>query len=85
MGQHSMDVDVDLYAPNQRVSRAPDLQPRATQSNQGKNVHLKGRRRFVADLEDMKDECKGGFETHGLRVTSECHWLSGCSLTHRDH
>lgn len=39
-----------------------------------KNAHLKGRKRFVADLADMREECgsKDGFEVNGLRVSSEC-------------
>ena len=41
-----------------------------------KNAHLKGRKRFTADFDDMKDEIKKTpLHVHGLRVTSMhvCH------------
>ncbi|KAK7060763.1 hypothetical protein VNI00_000495 [Paramarasmius palmivorus] len=34
-----------------------------------KNGHLKGRKRFNADLEDMKEACKKGFVAHGFKAT----------------
>jgi hypothetical protein len=32
------------------------------------NAHLKGRRRFTADLADMKEECKSGFHMQQLMM-----------------
>ncbi|KAF9266711.1 hypothetical protein L218DRAFT_895759 [Marasmius fiardii PR-910] len=34
-----------------------------------KNNHLKGRKRFKADMEDMKEACNTGFTAHGLKLT----------------
>ena len=34
---------------------------------------LKGRKRFLADLEDMKNRCEIGFNWHGYNVKSTCH------------
>ncbi|KDQ51732.1 hypothetical protein JAAARDRAFT_497248 [Jaapia argillacea MUCL 33604] len=33
-----------------------------------KNSKLKGRRRFVADVRDMKEACKEGYEGYGMRI-----------------
>ncbi|XP_006456406.1 hypothetical protein AGABI2DRAFT_77738 [Agaricus bisporus var. bisporus H97] len=33
-----------------------------------KNAHLKGRKRFMADFHDLKEECGDGFTSCGLRV-----------------
>lgn len=35
-----------------------------------KNAHLKGRRRFRADLEDLELLCAAEYEVHGLRLKS---------------
>ncbi len=39
--------------------------------NSAKNAHLKGRRRFMADLRDLVEECKEGFASYELRVRGE--------------
>lgn len=36
-----------------------------------KNAHLKGRKRFVADLHDLEDECRDGFVSCRLRILSK--------------
>jgi hypothetical protein len=38
----------------------------------GPNVPLKGRKRFLADLEEMKKMCAIGFGSHGLDLSSKC-------------
>jgi ubiquitin-conjugating enzyme E2 Q len=35
-----------------------------------KNSHLKGRRRFKADLQDLEVLCAAEYEAHGLRLKS---------------
>jgi hypothetical protein len=57
-GQDAMDVD----PPEPRHDIEPTI---------NKNAHLKGRKRFNADLADMKEACKGIFQVDGLRVKSE--------------
>lgn len=37
-----------------------------------KNAHLKGRRRFKADLQDLEVLCAAEYEAHGLRLKSAC-------------
>lgn len=54
--------------------------PPAVKAKGKDNSHLKGRKRFVADLKDMKDECGPdgrGFAVGGLKVKCPClSWLS---------
>ena len=43
--------------------------PPAAPQTKAKHAHLKGRKRFVADLEDLKAEStEGVIEIHGLQV-----------------
>lgn len=69
-GDHEIDPDTTPlpFVPS------PSMMPKhKVAHNADKNAHLKGRRRFVADLADMKEECETvvGFEVQGLRVSSE--------------
>jgi hypothetical protein len=45
-----------------------DPEPSKSAPSPMKNVHLKGRKRFNADLADMKEECKATFKVAGLTV-----------------
>jgi hypothetical protein len=36
-----------------------------------KNAHLKGHRRFNADLKDLKEECARGISQHGSKVSRD--------------
>ena len=47
--------------------KAPKVPPL---NNTTKNAHLKGRKRFTADLADMQEACKGDFAVCGYRVDS---------------
>lgn len=38
-----------------------------------KNAHLKGRRRFKADLEDLEVFAAAGYVMKGMRLASECY------------
>ena len=38
--------------------------------NPDKNAHLKGRRRFTADLSDIREACAGGLVVGGLVLKS---------------
>jgi len=56
----SMDLDPEfVYTP-------PQVKP-----PQEKNAHLKGRKRFNADLEDLKGECATGMALHGFVAKSK--------------
>jgi hypothetical protein len=57
----SMDVDHEFVYP----SPVAKVKPLAD-----KNNHLKGRKRFNADLDDMKEECTSGIVQHGFKVKS---------------
>ena len=62
----SMDLDPDIKHPSLiQVSPAGTLRGCSE-----KNAHLKGRRRYKADLDDLKEECKAGFMYRGLFVKS---------------
>jgi hypothetical protein len=39
-------------------------------SGASKNAHLRGRKRFNADLADIKEECAPNLEIAGLRIRS---------------
>ncbi|TFK43105.1 hypothetical protein BDQ12DRAFT_165045 [Crucibulum laeve] len=60
----SMDVDLDVTV---YTVQKPVVASKSAYDPQ-KNAHLKGRRRFTADLDDIKAECKDGLMFHGLRV-----------------
>jgi hypothetical protein len=60
----SMDVDLEFVSPTP-LAKVKQAKP-ATE----KNAHLKGRKRFNADLDDMKAECIGGIVQHGFKVKS---------------
>lgn len=70
------------------VGDAMDVDPPEQSNGVGqtinKNAHLKGRKRFNADLADMKDACKGIFQVDGLRVKSEVFCLEIPSLFARN-
>lgn len=55
----SMNIDPEFVYPTPLAKVKP-----ATE----KNAHLKGRKRFNADLHDMKEECTGGIVQHGFRI-----------------
>lgn len=57
----SMNIDPEFVYPTPLAKVKP-----ATE----KNAHLKGRKRFNADLHDMKEECTGGIVQHGFRIKS---------------
>jgi ubiquitin-conjugating enzyme E2 Q len=59
----SMDVDPEFVYPSPVAKEKPLVVT-------DKNNHLKGRRRFNADLDDMKEECTNGFVQHGFKVKS---------------
>lgn len=40
------------------------------QARSNKNAHLKGRRRYNADLDDMKAECSTGLQLNGYTIKS---------------
>ena len=46
-----------------------------------KNAHLKGRRRFTADLSDIQEACAGGFVVTGLMLKST---FSSPNVIHTD-
>lgn len=69
MSDDDMDVDVEILYPN--TSGSGKLSSCAkTKPNLEKNAHLKGRRRFNADLEDMKAEYSEGHVIYGHVVKS---------------
>jgi len=57
----SMDVDIEFVYPTLVAEVKPPTE---------KNAHLKGRKRFNADLDDMKEESVGGIIQHGFKVKS---------------
>jgi len=62
-----MDVDPEYIHPVQAIHT-----PKVRDSyNSNKNAHLKGRKRFTADLADMKEACGAGLVLHGLKLKSE--------------
>lgn len=34
------------------------------------NIHLRGRKRFIADLSEMGDATRSGYMQHGMRISS---------------
>lgn len=60
----SMDVDPEFVYP------IPFPKVNSGKLVAEKNAHLKGRKRFNADLDDMKEECIGGIIQHGFNVKS---------------
>lgn len=55
----------------QDASRIHPLTDDGDDYNPNKNAHLKGRRRFVADLNDMREACARGLVFSGLTMKSE--------------
>ena len=60
----SMDVDPEF------VYSTPCAKGKQARPTTEKNAHLKGRKRFNADLGDMKEECVSGIAQHGYKVKS---------------
>jgi hypothetical protein len=52
--------DATIAVPEVRIPNVMEIKT--------KNAHLKGRKRFVADLEDVKQASKQGFAVSGLTV-----------------
>ena len=48
-----------------------DLSKHTKMYDPNKNAHLKGRRRFNADLEDVKELARDGYQVQGLIVKGE--------------
>lgn len=62
-----MDVDPEYIHPVQTIHT-----PKVRDSyDPNRNTHLKGRKRFTADLVDMKEACSAGLLLHGLKLKSE--------------
>jgi ubiquitin-conjugating enzyme E2 Q len=57
----SMDVDPEFVSPS------PVTRVKPVHQDTEKNAHLKGRKRFNADLDDLKGEC---IVQHGFKVKS---------------
>lgn len=62
-----MDVDIEVMYPNPNDIRQ---QTSVNEVDLNKNAHLKGRRRFMADLEDLKGEKNTGLVRLGFRAES---------------
>ncbi|TFK19866.1 hypothetical protein FA15DRAFT_626277 [Coprinopsis marcescibilis] len=58
--------DSSSHNDNTKFHIASGLRTPTMEYDPNKNAHLKGRRRFNADLEDMKELCSGGYEVHGV-------------------
>ncbi|KAJ3823174.1 hypothetical protein F5880DRAFT_1613100 [Lentinula raphanica] len=52
------------------TARAPYAASEAAASLASRNTSLKGRKRFIADLDDLKTACDQGFVAHGLVLQS---------------
>jgi len=66
-----MDVDDLDILKHPSLVQGPSVSPTGTlRGCPEKNAHLKGRRRYKADLDDLKEECKAGFMSQGLLVKS---------------
>lgn len=61
----SMDVDDLEFLYSTPLTKVKPARP-VTE----KNAHLKGRKRFNADLDDLKEECISGIVQHGYKVKS---------------
>jgi len=60
----SMDVDPEF------VYSTPPTKVKLARPATEKNAHLKGRKRFNADLDDIKEESISGIAQHGYKVKS---------------
>jgi ubiquitin-conjugating enzyme E2 Q len=63
-----MDVDPEYIHPVQAIHPSKKVRD---SYDPNKNVHLKGRKRFTADLSDIKEACGAGLVLHGLKLKSE--------------
>ena len=62
-----MDVDPEYIHPLQ-ATHTPKVR---NLYDPNRNAHLKGRKRFTADLADTKEACGAGLLLHGLKLKSE--------------
>ncbi|KAF9007058.1 hypothetical protein BDQ17DRAFT_1351337 [Cyathus striatus] len=61
-----MEVDDEYQPSSSKTNGAFAPQSSSFSYNPEKNSHLKGRKRFIADLADLKDETKNGLTIQGL-------------------
>lgn len=64
-----MTIDVDLNTVFS-IQSDSDSRPNMVKAKADKNVHLKGRRRYNADLNDIEEECSDGFVQQGYIIKS---------------